>query len=126
MWNSRHRMKLALAPNTVILYSVFVRLAVFINSIKRLVLRALGLVAAACSGKHRGASYRLPSSDEAIMKTYSIKAVSAQQPVSFNSGQAYSSACVLTPRAMVTDICLVAAWGAMIPGLMWLGVAGGF
>jgi hypothetical protein len=32
----------------------------------------------------------------------------------------------LTRGAMVTDICLVAAWGAMIPGLMWLGAAGGF
>lgn len=24
------------------------------------------------------------------------------------------------------DVCLVTAWAAMIPGLMWLGVAGGF
>lgn len=60
------------------------------------------------------------------MTTYSVKAVSAEQATSFNSGRAYSSARVLTARAMVTDICLVVAWGAMIPGLMWLGVAGGF
>jgi hypothetical protein len=26
---------------------------------------------------------------------------------------------------MLVDICLVLAWGATIPGLMWLGVAGG-
>ena len=32
----------------------------------------------------------------------------------------------LTMKAMVTDVLLVLAWGAMIPGLMWLGVAGGF
>jgi len=32
----------------------------------------------------------------------------------------------LTRGAMLIDVCLVAAWGAMIPGLMWLGVAGGF
>ena len=32
----------------------------------------------------------------------------------------------LTRGAMVADICLVAVWGATIPGLMWLGVAGGF
>ncbi|MEI2417339.1 hypothetical protein V8Z80_14275 [Orrella sp. JC864] len=29
-------------------------------------------------------------------------------------------------RAMVVDVALVLAWGAMIPGLMWLGHAGGF
>ncbi|MEN4921125.1 hypothetical protein ABE485_20810 [Achromobacter spanius] len=32
----------------------------------------------------------------------------------------------LTVKAMVIDVVLVLAWGAMIPGLMWLGVAGGF
>lgn len=32
----------------------------------------------------------------------------------------------LTRGAMLADICLVAIWGATIPGLMWLGVAGGF
>lgn len=29
-------------------------------------------------------------------------------------------------KAMVVDVVLVLAWGAMIPGLMWLGHAGGF
>lgn len=29
-------------------------------------------------------------------------------------------------RVMVVDTMLVLAWGAMIPGLMWLGHAGGF
>jgi len=32
----------------------------------------------------------------------------------------------LTRGAMLIDICLVAIWGATIPGLMWLGAAGGF
>jgi len=32
----------------------------------------------------------------------------------------------LTRGAMVADICLVVMWGATIPGLLWLGTAGGF
>lgn len=32
----------------------------------------------------------------------------------------------LTRGAMLLDVCLVAVWGATIPGLMWLGVASGF
>lgn len=32
----------------------------------------------------------------------------------------------LTRGAMLADICLVAVWGAMIPGLMWIGAAAGF
>jgi len=32
----------------------------------------------------------------------------------------------LTRASMLADICLVLAWGAMIPGMMWLGVAVGF
>jgi hypothetical protein len=32
----------------------------------------------------------------------------------------------LSKGAMLVDVCLVAAWGASIPGLMWLGAAGGF
>ena len=32
----------------------------------------------------------------------------------------------LTVRQMVTDVLLVAMWGALIPGLMWLGAAAGF
>jgi hypothetical protein len=29
-------------------------------------------------------------------------------------------------REMLCDVLLVAAWGALIPGLMWLGAAAGF
>ncbi|ALM81884.1 hypothetical protein [Bordetella sp. N] len=32
----------------------------------------------------------------------------------------------VTVREMVTDVLLVGMWGAMIPGLMWLGSALGF
>lgn len=32
----------------------------------------------------------------------------------------------LTPKAMVADVILVIVWGATIPGIMWLGAAGGF
>ena len=32
----------------------------------------------------------------------------------------------LTPRQMVTDVLLVAMWGALIPGVLWLGHAVGF
>lgn len=32
----------------------------------------------------------------------------------------------VTLRQMVVDVMLVAMWGALIPGLMWLGAAAGF
>ncbi len=32
----------------------------------------------------------------------------------------------LSRKAMVVDVVLVVLWGASIPGLMWLGAAGGF
>ena len=32
----------------------------------------------------------------------------------------------LTRKAMLADVVLVLFWGASIPGLMWLGAAGGF
>lgn len=32
----------------------------------------------------------------------------------------------LTIRQMVVDVLLVAMWGALIPGMMWLGAAAGF
>lgn len=32
----------------------------------------------------------------------------------------------LSVKSMVVDVLLVAMWGAMIPGLMWLGAAAGF
>ncbi|MGE8546474.1 hypothetical protein [Alcaligenes sp. Marseille-Q7550] len=32
----------------------------------------------------------------------------------------------LSTRAKLLDVCLVAVWGATIPGLLWLGSMGGF
>lgn len=32
----------------------------------------------------------------------------------------------VSKRQMVVDVLLVAMWGGMIPGLMWLGAAAGF
>ncbi|CAB3896033.1 hypothetical protein [Achromobacter denitrificans] len=32
----------------------------------------------------------------------------------------------LTRKAMLIDVAMVLAWGAIIPGLMWLGAAAGF
>lgn len=32
----------------------------------------------------------------------------------------------VTMKAMVIDVVMVLAWGAIIPGLMWLGAAAGF
>lgn len=32
----------------------------------------------------------------------------------------------LSMRAKLLDVCLVAVWGATIPGLLWLGSMGGF
>ncbi|HRL20989.1 hypothetical protein [Alcaligenes sp. SDU_A2] len=32
----------------------------------------------------------------------------------------------LSLRSKVLDVCLVAVWGATIPGLLWLGSMGGF
>lgn len=45
---------------------------------------------------------------------------------SIGDAKAQPAANQLTMKAMITDVVLVLAWGAMIPGLMWLGVAGGF
>jgi hypothetical protein len=32
----------------------------------------------------------------------------------------------MTRKAMLIDVAMVLAWGAIIPGLMWLGAAAGF
>ncbi|MVW72310.1 hypothetical protein [Bordetella sp. 15P40C-2] len=41
-------------------------------------------------------------------------------------GTAYACQPALSLRQKVVDILLVAVWGALIPGLMWLGAAAGF
>lgn len=52
--------------------------------------------------------------------------VAAARNHSIGDAKAQPVANQLTMKAMITDVVLVLAWGAMIPGLMWLGVAGGF
>lgn len=58
------------------------------------------------------------------MQTYQPKKAPSKWPFPSRPGRSKSAR--LTRGAMVADICLVAAWGATIPGLMWLGAAGGF
>lgn len=38
----------------------------------------------------------------------------------------HKSRTTLSRGTMVSDVCLVIVWAASIPGLMWLGAAGGF
>jgi hypothetical protein len=57
-----------------------------------------------------------------------MKITTTQKPAKWPfppSPKRYSST-KLTRGAMMVDVCLVAVWGATIPGLMWLGAAGGF
>lgn len=58
------------------------------------------------------------------MKPYASHPVPAKWPFPARKGP--GKPVRLTRGAMVVDVCLVLAWGATIPGLMWLGVAGGF
>ena len=53
-------------------------------------------------------------------------AASVARDHSIGDAKAQPAANQLTMKAMITAVVLVLAWGAMIPGLMWLGVAGGF
>ncbi|WGJ91987.1 hypothetical protein QEP15_06780 [Achromobacter mucicolens] len=55
-----------------------------------------------------------------------VPAASGARDHSIGDAKAQPVANQLTMKAMITDVVLVLAWGAMIPGLMWLGVAGGF
>ncbi|NYT57401.1 hypothetical protein H0A65_00530 [Alcaligenaceae bacterium] len=58
------------------------------------------------------------------MKTYHPVDLPSKWPFSSRPGKKKSAS--LSRGSMVADICLVAVWGATIPGLMWLGAAGGF
>jgi hypothetical protein len=57
------------------------------------------------------------------MNTYRAQSVPAKWP--FPPGKDRKTP-KLSLGSMVADVCLVAVWGAMIPGMMWLGVAVGF
>lgn len=43
-----------------------------------------------------------------------------------NSFETRKNRNTLSRGTMVSDVCLVVVWAASIPGLMWLGAAGGF
>jgi len=81
-------------------------------------------VAPAAGAPAAGVLAGLPVAD-AITSTPAAPATAARNH-SIGDAKAQPVANQLTMKAMITDVVLVLAWGAMIPGLMWLGVAGGF
>lgn len=46
-----------------------------------------------------------------------------QQRTTYKTKKSASS---LSRGTMLSDVCLVVVWAVSIPGLMWLGAAGGF
>jgi hypothetical protein len=108
-----------LAKSTVVLYSSVTVIAVFMNSIKnapchqscRILLALIPVVGQ-------------PTLCEVFMKTYHSQEVPVKWP--FPATPARGNPHKMTRSSMIADVCLVAVWGALIPGLMWLGVAGGF
>lgn len=105
--------KKTLANMTVVLYSMFYGLTVFKNSV----------VLASVSGKY--VPKNIHPFCETIMTNHPSKSFK-RQPTTSAGRNARRAPAQLSRGAMVADICLVAVWGATIPGLMWLGVAGGF
>lgn len=67
-----------------------------------------------------------PASVSAPAAPAAVPAAMCARDHSIGDANAQPVANQLTMKAMITDVVLVLAWGAMIPGLMWLGVAGGF
>jgi len=72
-----------------------------------------------------GAPASLPAAGVSVVAPAAPAATVARDQ-SIGDAQAQPAGNQLTMKAMITDVVLVLAWGAMIPGLMWLGVAGGF
>ncbi|AEE66389.1 hypothetical protein B1838_2877 [Bordetella pertussis] len=64
-----------------------------------------------------------PRSVQAVQPAQA-RALHAQAELSGAATQAATQ--VLSTKAKIIDVLLVAVWGAMIPALMWLGAAGGF
>ncbi len=77
----------------------------------------------AAGGPAAGTPAGVPTA--AVVPTAVPAAIGARDR-SIGDAKAQPVADQLTMKAMITDVVLVLAWGAMIPGLMWLGVAGGF
>ena len=49
-----------------------------------------------------------------------------QNPVSRDRKRTAPAPASLSRKGMLADVVMVIFWGASIPGLMWLGAAGGF
>ena len=58
------------------------------------------------------------------MNAYQSKNTPAKWPFPARRGRQKPAR--LTRSSMMADVCLVAAWGASIPGIMWLGAMVGF
>lgn len=82
---------------------------------------AAGVPAAGAPAVDTPASVSAPAAAPAA-----VPAAMGARDHSIGDANAQPVANQLTMKAMITDVVLVLAWGAMIPGLMWLGVAGGF
>lgn len=72
-----------------------------------------------------GAPASLPAAG-ACVAAPAASAPTVARDQTIGDAKAQPAANQLTMKAMIMDVVLVLAWGAMIPGLMWLGVAGGF
>lgn len=84
---------------------------------------AAGGPAAGCPAVDSPASVSAPAAAPAPA---AVPAAMGARDHSIGDAKVQPVANQLTMKAMITDVVLVLAWGAMIPGLMWLGVAGGF
>lgn len=84
---------------------------------------AAGVPAAGAPAVRTPASVSAPAAAPAPA---AVPAAMCARDHSIGDANAQPVANQLTMKAMITDVVLVLAWGAMIPGLMWLGVAGGF
>ncbi|MDT4829309.1 hypothetical protein [Achromobacter agilis] len=56
----------------------------------------------------------------------SLPAAPAVRDCSLGSATVEPVTARVTRKAMLIDVAMVLAWGAIIPGLMWLGAAAGF
>lgn len=56
----------------------------------------------------------------------SMPAAPAVRECSLGNATAEPVTAGMTRKAMLIDVAMVLAWGAIIPGLMWLGAAAGF
>jgi hypothetical protein len=67
-----------------------------------------------------------PTKALALRRATHLRVVPAAAMPTQTVAQAGAGTDVLSKRQMIGDICLVLMWGAMIPGLLWLGHAVGY